>query len=90
MASNRVPICVWQSRRCRFETANALVVFHVPARHQDPGRRSGFLVAAKRCHYRTCRVYGGQRSPDASENSRRSSQLPRTMPSIVIALPRMY
>ena len=28
---SEVPICVWQSRRCRFKTANALVVFHVPA-----------------------------------------------------------
>lgn len=55
VARSEVPICVWQSRYCRFKTANALVVFHVPARHQDPGRRSGFLVAAKRCHYRYLR-----------------------------------
>lgn len=45
--AGEVPICVWQSRRCRFKTANALVVFHVPARHRDPGRRSGFLVRHK-------------------------------------------
>lgn len=51
--TGKVAICVWQSRRCRFKTANALVVFHVAGRqHRDPGRRSGFLFATKRCHYR--------------------------------------
>jgi len=38
---------------CHFDAANALVVFSgAPAGHQDPGRRSGLPVAAKRYHYR--------------------------------------
>lgn len=52
-------MCVCGSCRfCHLDTTNALVVFQhrVPADHQDPGRRSGLPVAAKRYHYRYLRT----------------------------------
>lgn len=57
-------MCVCGSCRCcHFGTANALVVFQrrVPAGRQDPGRRSGLPVAAKRYHYRYLRTLQSER-----------------------------